>query len=285
MPRLTVVLANLAALAALISVFSDAHRAIDTLALGLPFYGLLSLFGVIAAKRFLSKALLGAIGLGVLIWVGAHFIPQPAGGDLRIYTKNLLANNTEISALIADIESANVDVVFFQEVSETNDAILEKLINQFPHQHLCRFSGWSGIAILSKHPFAGEQKCSSWRALAAAPITISGQHVWLVSAHIPWPWPHDSASNEQAALALLKDLNGPIVIAGDFNAFPWTPRVGRMASLTNTILAGPTRPTLIYRHIPLPIDLILSPQGGRTERRPLLGSDHHGIVGDLAIFD
>ncbi|MEP3629115.1 MAG: hypothetical protein ABJN04_03840 [Hyphomicrobiales bacterium] len=34
---------------------------------------------------------------------------------------------------------------------------------------------------------------------------------------------------------------------------------------------------------PLPIDLAFSPSGGSTQKRPLLGSDHSGLVADLGL--
>ena len=170
-----------------------------------------------------------------------------------------------------------------QEVSDTNRYMLDLLCKEFPHQHLCRFSNWSGIAILSKQKPISQPQCTTSRALAAVHVLKKGQPLWLVSAHIPWPWPWDSEKNEAAAEDLLRRLDGKIVLAGDFNIFPWTSRVQRITAITNTKSTGPVRPTLIYRHLPLPIDLVLSPKGGSVERRPLLGSDHAGLVADIKL--
>ena len=211
------------------------------------------------------------------------FIPQKPGGDFRVYSKNLWFANDQLFELVADIKQANVDAVMLQEVSDQNRHVLDLLRDEFPHQHLCRFSNWSGIAVASKKLPITEPKCSTPRALAAVKIDQNGEGLWLVSAHIPWPWPWDSSKNEAAAESLLRSLTGKILIAGDFNIFPWTSRIERMTAITKTQAAGPARFTLIYRHIPLPIDLVLSPKGGRIEKRPLLGSDHSGVVADIGL--
>ncbi|MHA3913222.1 endonuclease/exonuclease/phosphatase family protein [Halovulum sp. GXIMD14793] len=140
-----------------------------------------------------------------------------------------------------------------------------------------------GIAVLSRHPFSGPPKCSDWRAVAAAPIMIGGQEVWIVSLHIHWPWPFQSAEAEAAAAGVLTPLQGPTVIAGDFNMLPWTQRVQRIARMTGTRLAGPAQFTFSRRNIPLPIDLVLAPGGGQVRMRPLIGSDHAGVVADISL--
>ena len=84
---------------------------------------------------------------------------------------------------------------------------------------------------------------------------------------------------------LLSGLNAPIVLAGDFNTLPWTHRMTGAMRLTGTQRAGPTPLTLWHRRmrIPLPLDYVLSPGGGRVEARPLFGSDHMGLVADVLL--
>ena len=275
-----------AVLAALLVVagFAGAlHRAADTLALGRPVFGAVALGGVLVARALPWRIGFAAVGLVALASVTAPLLPQSAGGDVRIYSKNLWAGNHDPSALVADIVAADVDAVFLQEVSDRNAVVLDLLKGSFPHQNLCRFSGWSGIALASREPFAGDPRCSSAFALAAAPIQLQETRVWLVSAHYPWPWPYDNAENELAAEMLLKGLDGAAVIAGDFNGFPWIRRVQRVAAVTGTRAAGPVRPTFFLSWIPFPIDMAFAPGGGALDRRPLLGSDHFGIVADLAL--
>ena len=277
-------LACSAAYLVIVGFFGQMHRSFDTIAMGRPAFGLLCIFGIILAKSLRVKLLLWGVFVVAVSTVIIPFLPQEPGGDLRVYSKNLWFENSEISAVALDIEAADADVVMLQEVSDQNNAILDLLVESFPYQHLCRFSALTGIALASRYPFDGEPLCSNRRAVAAVPIEIKNEKVWLVSAHIPWPWPHDSADNETDAERVLSELDGIVVVAGDFNIMPWSGRVGRVASITNTRLAGPVRPTLNFRNLPLPLDFVLAPEGGSVELRPLLGSDHAGILANLTLW-
>lgn len=260
------------------------HRSLDTISMGRPAFGLMCILGVCATKRIWLKLLFLTVAAATVLSVAILFIPQKPGSDLAVYSKNLWFANSEIPALVSDIEASGVDVVMLQEVSDQNRHILEMLEKGFPYQHFCQFSGWSGIALASKFPFDGQARCSNWRAVLVAPIQVKNERVWLVSTHLPWPWPHDSIRNEEDAENVISELDGPIVIAGDFNVFPWSSRVSRIASMTNTQLAGPVRPTLKIRHLPLPLDHVMAPEGGSLEVRPLFGSDHAGVVAKVGLW-
>ena len=276
--------AFVSALVVIAGFLGQFHRAADSIAILRPLFGPVCLLGFWAARSPIPKAAFGALGLFALWTVAATFLPQAPGGHIRIYAKNLWAGNTEIQAVVDDIHDAGVDVVMLQEVSEHNDRVLDLLRGEFPHQHLCRFSAWSGIALASRHPFTAAPQCSSWRAVLAAPIDLNGEHVWVASIHIPWPWPEGMPESESAADEILSSLDGPVVMAGDFNIVPWSGRISRLAELTDTRLAGPAHITFNLRGLPLVLDMAMAPYGGHAEVRPLLGSDHAGIVADLAIW-
>ena len=283
MRRLATATAALAALLTLGGFAGALHPAADTLALARPVFAVLALTGALVAPRRSWRLGFAALGIAALATLAPALRPQPAGGDIRIYSKNLWAPNDDPARVVSDIEAAGVDAVFLQEVSRWNDTVLGLLAPQFPHQKFCRFSGWGGVAVASRLPFDGDGLCSREQGLAAAPVRIAGDRVWLASVHIPWHWPVESVSNENAVLAVLDRLDAPAVVAGDFNSFPWTSRVRRIAAARDNRPAGPVRPTLFVRHLPLPIDMAFAPGGGRLERRPQLGSDHYGIVADLAL--
>lgn len=279
-----VALAFVAGLLVVVGFLGELHRSVDTISMGRPLFGFLCIVGFFVAKRIWLKLFFIVIAAVASFTVISHFLPQEPGNDLRVYSKNLWFANSEIPALVADIKAAHVDVVMLQEVSDRNKMVLDLLKDSFPYQHLCRFSGWLGIAVVSRLPFDDAPMCSNWRAISVAPIRLKNEKVWLVSAHIPWPWPYDSSNSETDVERILAELDGVVVIGGDFNIMPWTGRVGRIASITNTQLAGPIRPTLKFRNVPLPIDFVLAPGGGSVEVRPLLGSDHAGILANLTLW-
>ena len=229
----------------------------------------------------LRLMLAAAVMLGAGTTVPMFFGAQPAD-DLRIYSKNMWFANRELDALAADIRQSGADVVALQEVSLANRAMMAKLRDVYPHQHVCSFSGWSGIAVLSRDPIL-QTACSDRRAVAAAQIQIGQGPVWVASVHLRWPFPYSNATSARSGMALLGTLEGPVVMAGDFNIFPWANSVQELQQAAGLQVAQPVRPTFDLRGVPLLLDHVHAPGGGRAQYRPLLGSDHLGVLADVSL--
>lgn len=257
------------------------HPAAHTVSLGQVFFATGCLLFAWAFRRLWVRLAI----VVAAVWAGLGWLIHVAGNSetpgLRIYSKNLWFANAEIPALVADISAADVDLVLLQEVSTRNRHVLALLRETFPHQHLCRFSAWSAIAVVSRTPFARDGVCSHRRALALAHVNVGGQLVAVGSVHVPWPWPYDADEGFDAIERVLQETDAPIVLAGDFNALPWTQGMSRMVRAANGKLAKPLRPTLRLRGIPLILDMAITPKGGHVTYRPLLGSDHAGLVVDV----
>ncbi len=223
-----------------------------------------------------ATVMLGA-GTTVPMFFGAQ-----DGGDLRIYSKNIWYGNREIEALAADIRDSGADVVTLQEVSRVNRAMLTTLRDIYPHQHVCWFSGWSGIAVLSRAPIA-QTACSERRAVAAAQIDLGQGPFWVASIHLNWPFPYSNARSGAAAEDLIGQLQGPVVMAGDFNIFPWASSVQGMQQAAALQVAQPVRPTFDLRGVPLLLDHVHAPGGGTVQYRGLHGSDHIGVLADVSL--
>ena len=283
--RLLSAIACLAMFGLVAGFFAPLHPSLDSLALLRPIFIAVCLIGVLAFKRSWLRR--GFLAVLVVSFVTA--IPMadlvPASDDLRVYSKNLRYDNGQVDALFEDIQSADADVLMLQEVSSVNDTLLTRLHTTFPHQTRCSTPAGVAIVVASRFAFEGTPLCSERKALAVAKVSINAQSVWLASVHIPWHWPIPSHINEKEAEDLLGSLKGPIVMAGDFNSVPWTRRVSRLKSLSRTRLAGPTLVTLRHKRLPLsiPIDFVFAPGGGQVELRPLLGSDHHGLLAKVKL--
>lgn len=260
----------------------DVHRSAISIALLRPLTGLMCFLGVIAERRW-AKLTFAVVGLIALGSVALHALPGKPGEDLRIYSKNLLDANTEMVAIAEDIRGAGADIVMLQELVEENAHILALLSETFPHQHVCRYSGKKRIAVLSRAPMTNERVCSQNRSMAGARIEVAGKPVWIVSVHVPYPWPAGTPETVAELRGMLEALEGSVVVSGDFNAFPWTGRVQDIVRATNTKLAGPMRRSYVLFGLPLPIDHVLAPGGGRTKLRPRLGSDHWGLLADVTL--
>ena len=205
-----------------------------------------------------------------------------AGADLRLYQKNMLFRNDDLAGLAQDIRNGAPDVVTLQEVSEPNIALLEALKPEFPHQLKCDFSSVGGAAVITRlTPVPNATICQP--GLAAMQVQGPDGPIWLVSIHLHWPWPYDQATQVQDLLPVLEGLQVPVVMAGDFNMVRWSHTLATMAKAARTQPAGAVVGTLEghFYGLTLPIDHVLSPGGGKVETRPVLGSDHLGLLADL----
>ncbi len=279
MKLLASIVAALLCIGVLLGFAGWLHPAGDSLSLlRMPLGIACVIWALIRMRRALRLALLGC-GTAAALTTVPPLVAGQAGGEFRIYSKNVWFGNTSVAPLARDIRDSGAEVVMLQEVSRRNNMLLGSLAAAYPHQHLCTFSGWNGIAVLSRHPFTGDTICSEQFGLAAAQIIREGQEIWVGSVHFYWPYPYGQERSRDAALEVLARLDGPIVLAGDFNMFPWAASVQQLGQAANARLAGPTRPTFVIKGVPLLLDHVLAPGGGMIERRPLLGSDHRGIYG------
>ncbi|MDO6589747.1 MULTISPECIES: endonuclease/exonuclease/phosphatase family protein [Rhodobacterales] len=245
--------------------------------------GVICVIGLVFRMPMVLRVCVGCAAALALMTTVPMLATTRGDGTLLLYSKNLLYRNDALPALAADIIASDADVVTLQEVGQRNDVFLAMMADHYPYQHLCRFSGWSGIAVLSKTPFVADARCSIHRGVAVAQIEKDGQAVWVASVHLPWPYPYDHARSAGAATALLGQLAGAIVVAGDFNIFPWASTTHQIRQVSGTRIAGPLRPTYDLYGLPLFLDHVYSPGGGHVTYRDRLGSDHLGVLAQLSL--
>ena len=269
-------------LAVLFGFAGGLHPAFDSLSLlRLPLVLSCLLVLVFPMGIRLRLMLAATVMLGAGTTVPMFFGAQNAD-DLRVYSKNMWFANKELEALAADIRESGADVVTLQEVSRANRAMLSALRDTYPHQHLCSFSGWSGIAVLSRDPIL-QTACSDKRAVAAAQVQSRQGPVWIASVHLSWPFPYANATSAASGTELLERLDGPVVMAGDFNIFPWANSVQGLQQAADLQVAQPVRPTFDLRGVPLLLDHVHAPGGGSARYRGLIGSDHLGVLADVSL--
>lgn len=247
------------------------------------------------AAWIFAVAMLGTWGLGLRA--------DASGGELLLYQKNVFFINQAPQSLVADIEASGADLVTLQELSQRTRVIKDALLASYPYAHACMFRGWE-VAVLSRHPFTdAAPRCSRGRGLAAAEVQTPAGPVWVASVHNPWPWPHGGWDRGRELADLVAGLGGPVVVAGDFNTVPWSATVRRMARAAGGEVLGPARgslrvdpvrllrgndmtgafdPALGPLAVPIAIDHVIAP-GGQRSLRPLLGSDHHGLLARIAL--
>ncbi|MEM8593110.1 MAG: endonuclease/exonuclease/phosphatase family protein [Pseudomonadota bacterium] len=268
-------------LAFLATFLGALHPILDaTSVLRMPLAWLLVAF-LIFARRHRWLLIPGALAVGTLLWhyTGWHRT-VPTGGSLTLFQHNLYFKNRSPEDVITEIERRDPDVITFQEVAARTEFILTRLAGRYPHQHRCRVAeDIYDMAVLSKLPLAdGSPVCSPNRGLAALQVASPAGDVWIVSIHLPWPWPFDQPSGLAGAKDTLATLDGPKIVAGDFNNVPWSHAVKSTATAVGARYLGPRRNTfeIEVSGIELPLDHVLAPSG-QVERLGKLGSDHNAL--------
>lgn len=284
-------LAGAALTLAILALFSGylgwLHPLGDSLAVGRP-YAIVAvlLLAVVANIVGLQLASFGAVLLamitGLQLFLAFNWPGPP--GRLTLYQKNLYFDNAALGALEADILAADPMMLTLQEVSEPNLALLDALKEALPHQLVCPGGRVGGTAIATRlMPVPGATICAP--GLAAMQVQGETAEFWIVSVHLHWPWPYQQADHSLALLPVLTGLEGPVIMAGDFNMVRWGHAVRRLAVAARVQPAGPTMGTYLgfapWMH--LPIDHVFSPSGGRVIPRGLLGSDHLGLLAGVEL--
>ncbi len=283
MKTICTLLAGLAALLLIFGLLGHLHPMFDAIAIGrwVAIYALLGLLFLRAVidRRF-GLAVLPFIAF-VIVMALPHLGPDEKRGPVRVYTKNLLYFNTDMAPIVADIRVSDPDVVVLQEVSTKNKDVLTDLGVHYPHLAICPWQGWNGMAILSRWPLEeGSRRCSPDRALMAVKVKGATGNFWMVGAHLQHPWPDIQWPLLQASLHVLRNLDGPAVVAGDFNTVYWTAAARKVGHLTRTRAIRTKRPTFFLWNVGLHLDQVWA-SGGRAHVRPRFGSDHRGIVADV----
>ncbi len=230
-------------------------------------------------------ALAGAVLAGVAgLTVAPHLVQgaQASGQSIVLYQKNLRFRLEDPVLITADIRASAADIVTLQEVNSRTRPVLDSLADLYPTRVTCPFGGVGGVAILSRWPARPSTKdCLGVNGVASVILDAPSGPLHIVSAHLSWPWPHQQPVQVETVLPELERIDTPTILAGDFNMVRWSHTLRAFAQASDTAPAGPSRITLPGRVIwpGLPIDHVLTPGGaGTTEIRPLLGSDHYGIL-------
>jgi endonuclease/exonuclease/phosphatase (EEP) superfamily protein YafD len=239
---------------------------------------LLAVFASFAGLRMAAFAsMLLALLTGAQ--VGLAYVWPGLPGQYVVYQKNMLFRNDDLAGLEADIRDAAPVIVTLQEVSAPNMALLDNLKDALPHQLSCPGSAVGGPAILTQlTPVPGTELCAP--GLAAMQVVNDKDRFWVISVHLHWPWPYSQADHIKLLLPILDKLDGPTILAGDFNMVRWSHAVVELAEVVGVRPAGPTIGTYIglAEWAPLPIDHIFASRGGRVVARGAHGADHLGLL-------
>ena len=249
-----------------------------------------ALISALLGLRRVSSAGIAAVLAGlVLSYPHLPFVgPLEKGGSaLRIVQFNVKINNPRTVEAAKWILAQEADVVMLQEYSPENHAGFPALAAALPFEITCKSRGLGSVALRSRHPVLA-QHCSMDEGFAWLQLDVKGKPITFAVLHLAWPWPFKQAEHLETLGAALAEMPQPVVLAGDFNATPWSAAVKRVEDLTGSKTVGGMRISLwldfFHTGKPwpaFPIDHVLLPpfaNVGRITLGPDLGSDHLPVM-------
>ncbi|MBN1269372.1 MAG: endonuclease/exonuclease/phosphatase family protein [Kiritimatiellae bacterium] len=249
-------------------------------------------------RRALLYVSFAAVNLAVILplCLPPPTLPERNAPHLRVLSINVLSTNNSYDSVTHCIRKAGADFVVLQEVTPRWLRSLEPLRSEYPHIEACAEEGYSGIALLSRHPFTHAEIVRFGDGTFPAVMgqfEIAGRRLAILGVHPPRPggsWRADCREVQFAKIPeYLARLDGAKIVTGDLNSTPWScyfQRLLREADLHDSAQGRGVQPTWPACLFPLqiPIDhCLLSPDLHTLDRRvgPFVGSDHQPLLVDF----
>jgi endonuclease/exonuclease/phosphatase (EEP) superfamily protein YafD len=212
------------------------------LALGMEFWSYLLLIpslglGLRLCRTDLRRQLLG-LGLAALLmvlnaspvvnWLGIPSLgPHPEG--LRVMSYNIWTYNYDYDAIVQSIQQEHPDILFLTEISEDAMGELQRRLN-YPYRDRSSagsnafFSRYPLLSVTPDYPNVSDHgKTFS----LVARIQTETEILTVIGFHPPIPLARSSFAvrNQQfeRLAPYLRQLQGQVVVLGDFNTSPWSP--------------------------------------------------------------
>jgi endonuclease/exonuclease/phosphatase (EEP) superfamily protein YafD len=261
----------------------------------------------VLARSGVVLALLGVVVHAV--WASGPYVgPSPAvaaersSSTLRVLTANLQLGEADTARVVELAVAQHVDVLALQEVTPAALARLRAagLTRAFPHVAGRAADGPAGTMVFATRRLGAVERVPT--GFGTWQVTVRGRggpvHVLAVHARPPIGDASDWRADQQAVRAAARALDGPTVLAGDFNATmdhaPMRELVGRGYADAATQARSQWQPTWpaageVSRFglgVPslLPIDHVLSRQrmvALSTRTFTVAGTDHRALLAVL----
>ena len=215
--------------------------------------------------------------------------------SLRVLSFNVLGENLENGGAIADyILQSGADIAYVMEAAPVG-LHLDRLSKTFPYRIGCGdHTSTCDLLLLSKYPletvYVGNLSDLRKDRFATAQIHLGSVTLSLAAAHLSKPYFDKYHTDELAGLGeALSKIDGPLVLAGDFNAATIAPDMQGLLKRTGLTTAGlePATWPIGAGILGVPIDHIfirMPVMAQKLSRIPSsFGSNHHGLIADLTV--
>lgn len=212
-------------------------------------FHLAALVGILALMLLLSRAWRRALlvlglavasvvqGAALLLQQQERRLPyetQQVATSLDILSFNVLNDNPTRDDAARYVAGSGADVVVLMEAIGLGRGALRELAKTYPYQLGCEQHQPCGVAIFSRTPLSAPQKyrqpSTDRERLLKASTTIDGKVITIVALHLTKPYfDYFSQSEQQQASTVIGEIDGPVLLVGDFNAAAWSRNISGMA--------------------------------------------------------
>lgn len=248
---------------------------------------------LVAAAVFLS------IGEGVLDIYSQQKIRWEVDGrtdpnPVKILSYNVLAATTRGEDAANYIIETLPDIAIIMETPGIENQ-LDRLAEYFPYRAGCEETIRCDLSILSRTPLRNVRVDTlefERQRLVTVETTVNGRGITVVGAHLSKPYFDTSAWAEMWKLThTLRELHGPVVLAGDFNAAAWSADVRRFVDRSGLVPPPYYPATWPIEAGPLgvPIDNMFTQGGALIQTIEAMsdpiGSNHRGLIAEVGLPD
>ncbi len=214
---------------------------------------------------------------------------------VRVLSFNVLASNERGQDIVDYMFETAPDIVMTME-SNAIVPELGRIATQFPHRAGCTPEGNDCDTMLfSRTPLTDVRVLRigifNRLRLIIAKTNVGGQDVTIVATHLTKPYFDEAAWVELGQIrGVLRNISGPVILAGDFNAAAWSELVARFAADAR-LVPPPFYPAtwpIRLGGLGVPIDNIFTRDGARIESIEAmsdpLGSNHRGLLATIGLY-
>lgn len=221
-----------------------------------------------------------------------------------LITFNMSVSNSRHQDVAAWLATRPADVIALEEVPSEMVGGIPALRDIYPHQFVIQpgtqmnsevYVGNESLAVLSVYPIAAHgvvRPSGQGKLSLLAQISVPGaEDPWVVVVHPTNPATPARLTARDLYLLdlaeLIAELEGPVVVAGDFNATPYAPTFSRFLSISQTSTPRDFPATWPSRlgALGIPIDHVLVRQARIADLQAYqsMGSDHRALKAEILL--
>jgi endonuclease/exonuclease/phosphatase (EEP) superfamily protein YafD len=234
------------------------------------------------------------------LWLGGDRAPPAGGRALRVASANVYDPNPTPGKVLDFVRASDADIVVLVDAEAPRwRPVLAGIGALYAHAVPEGWSGGAPIVLFSRHPILAERPAEPPRKLnpfVRADIAVGGQTVTVIGVHARSPTPYEGyhthlRDRQLRRLAeVVREERGPVIVAGDLNLSPGSPRFGEFLAEAGLNAARGqgwigTWPQWFWP-ARVQIDHVLAKGPIALEaigRGPGTGSDHFPVVANLRL--